>query len=196
MLPSSASCSRTASYWSCWTSALRMPVTTTWSKGVALRLGEGPDAQPRVVRGEVARRLRQPPPGDDEDEQALLGEVARGVPEEGVLRALLVVVGVAVVGRVQEEHPERPVGDRRLEEVRAERVAEALLRLLSTLRVELHPVGLDGCAVGRSMQAASCASASPAPQQGSRMRSVVSPRVTVRACARLAIISTTRGGVG
>ena len=99
------------------------------------------------MRRQVAGRLCQPPPRHDEHQQAVLGEVARAVAQEGLLRPFL-LARVIVVGRIQEQHPEGPVGDRGLEEVRAEHVVEALLRLARAPGVQLHPEGFHGGAVG------------------------------------------------
>ncbi len=124
-----------------------MPGDDDLVEGLALRVGEGPAAQPRVVRGEVVGGDRQPPPRNDEHEQPVLGQVARAVPQERVLGTLL-LARVVVVRRVQVEQPERSVGDRGLEEVGAEHVVEAGFRLPCALGVELDSVGLDGGAVG------------------------------------------------
>ena len=64
-----------------------------------LRVGEGPTPHTTVVRGQVAGRDREALPGDGEDQQAAVGQVAGSVGEEGVLRPL--VFRVVVVGRVQ-----------------------------------------------------------------------------------------------
>ena len=53
------------------------------------------------------------------------------------------VLAVVVVGRVEPEQVERPVGDRAAEEVAGERVVEPVGRLLRPLGVQLDPVGLD-----------------------------------------------------
>ena len=114
--------------------------------GLALRLREGPAVDAREVRGEVPRRHRQPLPRHDEDEQAVLRQVARAVREEGVLDALL-LTRVPVVRRVQVEEPEGAVGDRGGEEVGPEHAVEAVLRLLRALGVKLHAERFDGSGV-------------------------------------------------
>ena len=114
--------------------------------GLAFRLREGPAVDAREVRGEVPPRHRQPLPGHDEDEQAVRRQVAGAVGEEGVLDALL-LTRVPVVGRVEVEEPEGAVGDRGPEEVGAEDVVEAALRLLRALAVKLHAEGFDGSGV-------------------------------------------------
>ena len=96
--------------------------------------------------GQVAGRDREALPGDDEDQQAVLGQVARGVRQEGVLRPL--VLRVVVVGRVQEQQAEGPVRYRRGEQVRGQGAVEPLLGLLRPVPVQLHAVGLDGHRVG------------------------------------------------
>ena len=113
---------------------------------LALRVGEGPAAHPPVVGGQVAGRDREALPGDDEDQQAALGQVAGRVRQEGVLRPL--VLRVIVIRWVQEEQPEGPVRYRRGEQVRGQGAAEPLLRLLRPVPVQLDAVGLDGDGVG------------------------------------------------
>ena len=113
---------------------------------LALRVGERPAAHPPVVGGQVAGRDRQALAGNDEDQQAALGQVAGRVGEEGVLRAL--VLGVVVIRRVQEEQPEGPVRYRRGEQVRGQGVVEPFLGLLRPVPVQLDAVGLDGDGVG------------------------------------------------
>ena len=111
-----------------------------------LRVGEGPAAHPPVVGGQVAGRDREALPGDDEDQQAAVGQVAGAVGEEGVLRPL--VFRIVVIRRVQEQQPEGPVRYGGGEQVRGQGVAEPLLRLLRPVPVQLDAVGLDGDGVG------------------------------------------------
>ena len=101
----------------------------------------------REVRGEVPRRHRQPLPRHDEDEQAVLRQVARAVGEEGVLDALL-LTRVPVVRGVEVEEPEGAVGDRGGEEVGPEDAVEAALRRLRALAVKFHAEGFNGSGVG------------------------------------------------
>ena len=56
------------------------------------------------------------------------------------------------------------------EQVRRQRVVEPPLGLLRPVPVQLHAVGLDGQAVGPAQALGELRHASPAPQQGSRMR--------------------------
>ena len=97
--------------------------------------------------GQVAGRDREALPGDDEDQQPALGQVARGLGQEGVLRPL--VFRVMVIRRVQQEQPEGPVRYGRGEQVGGQGAAEPLLRLLRPVPVQLDAVGLDGDGVGR-----------------------------------------------
>ena len=107
-----------------------------------LRLGERPAPELPVVGREVAGGDVQPLAGHDEDEHAILDEVPGGLHQEGVLRALLLVV--VVVGRIEVQEAERPVGDGGLEEVGGQRPVQALPGLGGAVAVELHAVGLDG----------------------------------------------------
>ena len=63
--------------------------------------GEGPAVEVPVVGGEVAGRDGEPRPGHDEEEDAILGEVAGAVRQEAMLRPLL--FPIKVVGRVEEQ---------------------------------------------------------------------------------------------
>ena len=91
---------------------------------------------------EVAGGDVQPLAGHDEDEHAAVDEVARRLHQEGVLRALLLVV--VVIRRVEVEQAERPVGDGGLEEVGGQRPVQALPGLGGAVAVQLHAVRLDG----------------------------------------------------
>ena len=62
--------------------------------------------------------------------------------EEGVFDALLVIL-LPVVGRIEEQQPERAVGDGRLESVRRENVVEPFGGLLGACLMEFDAVGLD-----------------------------------------------------
>ena len=111
-----------------------------------LRVREAPALHPPVVGGQVAGRDRQSLSRHDEDQQAALGQVARRLRQEGVLRPF--VFRVVVVGRIQEEQAEGPVRYRRGEQVRGQGAVEPLLGLLSPVPVQLDAVGLDGQGVG------------------------------------------------
>ena len=98
--------------------------------------------------GEVAGRHREALAGNDEDQQAALGQIPGAVGEEGVLDALVLLV--PIVRRVQKEQAEGPVCHRGLEQVHGEGAVEPLLRRLSPVPVKLHAVGLDGEASPRA----------------------------------------------
>ena len=134
-------------------------------EGLALRVREGPAAEPPVVGGEVAGGDGEPLPGDDEDQDAVLGEEAGAVGEEAVLDPLL-VVRVPVVGRVEEQHAEGPVGDGGLEEVGGERVVEPLPCLLRAVAVQLDAEGLDGDGVGAPQPLGELGEGFPRPAAG------------------------------
>ena len=110
------------------------------------RVGEGPALHPPVVGGEVPGRDREALPWHDEDQQAALGQVARGLRQEGVLRPL--VFGIKVIRRIEQQQAEGPVRYGRCEQVRGQGAVEHLLRLLRPVPVQLHAVGLDGNGVG------------------------------------------------
>ena len=125
----------------------RTPSFSRLSRGFYTALsGARPAAHPPVVGGEVAGRDREALAGDDEDQQAALGQVAGRLGQEGVLRPL--VFRVIVIRRVQEEQPEGPVRYGRGEQVRGQGVVEPLLGLLRPVPVQLDAVGLDGDGVG------------------------------------------------
>ena len=131
-----------------------------------LRVGEGPAAHPPIVGGQVAGRDREALPGNDEDQQAAIGQVAGRVRQEGVLRPL--VLRVIVIRWVQEEQPEGPVRYGRGEQVRGQGVVEPLLRLLRPVPVQLDAVGLDGDGVGPVQAAGPAAPAPPPPRSRGR----------------------------
>ena len=143
--------------------------------GRALRLREGPAVDAREVRRQVPRRDRQPLPWHDEDEQAVLRQVPGAVREEGVLDALL-LPRVPVVRGVQVEETEGAVGDRGGEEVGAEHVVEAVLRLFRAFGVKLHAVRLHLGGVRPPEGSGQPFQRLAFPQQGSRILRVSSLR--------------------
>ena len=146
----------------------RTPSFSRLSRGFYTALsGARPAAHPPVVGGQVAGRDREALPGNDEDQQAAIGQVARRVGEEGVLRPL--VLRVVIVWRIQQEQPEGPVRYGRGEQVRGQGVVQPLLGLLRPVPVQLDAVGLDGDGVGPVQ-----APAAPAP---------LPPRSRGRGCA-------------
>ena len=122
--------------------------------------------------GQVAGRDREPLPGHDEHQQPALDEIAGAVGEEGVLDPL--VRRVPVVRRVQVRHREGPVGDGGLEQVRRQGAVEPARRRLRPVPVEFHAVGLHGNAPGPRQALRQLRGRLPAPQQGSRRRTVPS----------------------
>ena len=113
---------------------------------LSFRVGEGPASHPPVVGGEIPGRDREALPWHDEDQQAALGQVARGLRQEGVLRPL--VFGIKVIRRVEQQQAEGAVRNRRCEEVGGQGAVEHLLGLLRPVPVQLDAVGLDGNRVG------------------------------------------------
>ena len=68
----------------------RTPSFSRLSRGFYTALsGARPAPHPPVVGGQVAGRDREALPGDDEGQQPALGQVARGLGQEGVLRPLV-----------------------------------------------------------------------------------------------------------
>ena len=140
-------------------------------------VGEGPAAHPPVVGGEISGRDREALPGHDEAQQAALGQVARGLRQEGVLRPL--VFGIKVIRRIEQEQAEGPVRYRRGEQVRGQGAVEPLLGLLGPVPVQLHAVGLDGDGVGPVQVLGQPLQRVPGPAAGVKDAQCLPPPVVV-----------------
>ena len=110
------------------------------------RVGECPAPHPAVVGGQESGRHREPVLGNDEDQQPAVRQVAGAGRQKCVLHPLVFLV--PIVGGIDKSEAEGPVGDGGLEQVRGQGAVEPGLGLMRPVPVQLHPVGLDGQAVG------------------------------------------------